>query len=105
MQGGGGSTAAYRWMAPELLNDMSKMSAASDVFAYTMTCLEVYTGDIPFPKVQEFQVATMITRNEKPPRPSNVSDELWALWENGWEGDVDKRLTMTRYVERLNAMA
>ncbi|KAF9022572.1 kinase-like domain-containing protein, partial [Rhodocollybia butyracea] len=100
----GGSTSTYRWMAPELFNN-SKRTSASDVYAFTVTSWEIYTGDLPFPGLREFQIANKILQDEKPPRPSNVPDALWELWRIGWDKDISQRPAMSRYVERLTSIA
>lgn len=102
MTSGEGLGAAYRWMAPELLKEPpAKISSATDIFAFTMTCLEIHSGDIPFAGVREFQVASQILQSQRPPRPSNVKDAVWALWQEGWNQDATKRPGMVNYVKRL----
>ncbi|PPR06752.1 hypothetical protein CVT24_013059 [Panaeolus cyanescens] len=92
----------YRWTAPELLSSSSKEpDLKTDVFSFTMTCLEIYTGAQPFDGVGEALIPGKILQNERPSKPDNVSDSLWAIWGKGWDTDPSKRPDMEEYVKSL----
>ncbi|KAJ7083620.1 kinase-like domain-containing protein [Mycena belliarum] len=68
----GGST---RWMAPELLDPSScglevfQRTFASDVYSFACVCLELYTGNAPFPEFSEGAVLLKVIRGERPECP------------------------------------
>ncbi|KDR66720.1 hypothetical protein GALMADRAFT_1139016 [Galerina marginata CBS 339.88] len=103
---GEGIGAAYRWMAPELMNDPpAKPSFSTDTYAFTMTSLEIFTGSQPFAGVGAALIPGLILQNQRPGRPADVTDALWALWNEGWNQDVSKRPDMKSYLSRLEGMA
>jgi len=93
----------YRWMAPELLKiPPAKATFATDVYSFTMTSLEIFTGGDPFRNVSNVLIAkTVVVENKRPDRPDDVDDELWSLWGEGWNQDAANRPDMEKYVERL----
>jgi len=102
----GEMSSTYRWMAPELLdNAPPPTSSATDVYAFTMTSLEIFTGSEPFAGVRTALVPGQILQNHRPGRPDGVRDALWALWNEGWNQDPAKRPDMQSYLRRLEEMA
>jgi len=98
----GTNNVPYRWMAPELLgNQSTKPTIATDVYSVTMTSLEIFTARDPFHSVSEALVRSRVVQNQRPDRPEDVGDELWSLWDEGWNEDAAKRPDMESYVERL----
>ncbi|KDQ56280.1 hypothetical protein JAAARDRAFT_48206 [Jaapia argillacea MUCL 33604] len=78
-----------------------KRTTGSDVYAFGMTCYEVFTGNIPFHNVKHDPAVYMkIISHHKPIRPctsphiSNrvMSDELWRMLNTCWD-DNDKLQT------------
>ncbi|KAF8810197.1 kinase-like protein, partial [Phlegmacium glaucopus] len=92
----------YRWMAPELLGDLSpKTTFATDVYSVTMTSLEIFTACHPFEGVDDASVSGQLLLNCRPDRPQGVGDVLWSLWNEGWNQDPAKRPDMASYVGHL----
>ncbi|KAJ7328342.1 kinase-like domain-containing protein [Mycena albidolilacea] len=88
---------SFRWMAPELYDprlESKKRTKASDVYAFACLCIEIYTGEQPFPSIQpDVAVLFQTLEQKRPPRPSNsgppdrtraMSDWLWATVEACW---------------------
>ncbi|KAJ7702101.1 kinase-like domain-containing protein [Mycena metata] len=87
---------SLRWMAPELLDHelQFKRTKASDVYAFACLCIEIYTGEQPFPSIQpDVAVIFQVRGQKRPLRPSGsgllggaraISDGLWAIIEACW---------------------
>jgi len=91
-----------RWSAPELLTDEpGSFTFKSDVYAFTMTTVEIFTGAVPFKGLRDDVVSRKVSAGDRPPRPSGVSDTLWAVLNEGWDADESKRPTMDIMVQRI----
>ncbi|KAJ7585003.1 kinase-like domain-containing protein [Mycena floridula] len=85
----GNTNGSIRWMAPELFltsRDGNELKSTSrDIYAFACTILEVYTGEHPFAQHKhDPQVMCDVLDGGRPPRPTNISDNLWALVEACW---------------------
>jgi len=104
-----------RWTAPEVLDppeeDEEKplgavLTRETDVYAYAMTVLEIYTGKKPFSnRKHDPTVIFDVIKGIRPRRPesSEITDELWALICDCWKEDPRERPSMARVHERLIA--
>ncbi|KDQ56250.1 hypothetical protein JAAARDRAFT_306463 [Jaapia argillacea MUCL 33604] len=92
-----------RWMAPEL-HDPKSFGLASgvklpptDVYGFAFTCLEVYTGQRPFPELSEISALIAVIAGQRPDRPSAeecgrfFSDRFWCLLEKCWSHQPEAR--------------
>ncbi|KAF9030474.1 kinase-like protein, partial [Hymenopellis radicata] len=88
-----------RWLAPEIL-DYGRFKnatvAASDVYAFACTIIEIYTGQPPYSNIKKDPavITAVVVTNEKPPRPPVEvlpSDELWALVMSCLSTDPEQR--------------
>ncbi|XP_015754163.1 PREDICTED: ephrin type-A receptor 3-like [Acropora digitifera] len=65
-----------KWMPPESLF-RGESSTKSDVWSYCIVLWEVFTfGDSPYPRVEPRQVASLLERGYRMPRPNHISEEL-----------------------------
>jgi len=96
-----------RWMAYELISaedlDHSNVTTESDMWAFGMVLLEIFTGDFPFAHVNnEYAVSWKIKAGERPSRPGagattlGLSDDMWELMRSCWENDPSRRPTAKR---------
>ncbi|KAI5984986.1 kinase-like domain-containing protein [Pisolithus orientalis] len=97
------------WMAPELLGDCPA-SKESDVWAFGMTALELFTRAVPFPDCHnEANVLGRLVRRELPPRPAEEStqfrltDAWWDICTSCWRSDPSSRPTMRDIIEGVEA--
>ncbi|KAI5116076.1 hypothetical protein M0805_003833 [Coniferiporia weirii] len=104
-----------RWMSPELLSppkgSNGSTTTKSDVYAYAMTCIEIFTGNIPFPDLTRdasviFEVAGQKKRPEKPctspvADARGLDDDIWHLIARCWEHEHTRRPCMIEVVETL----
>jgi len=83
-----------RWMAPEILNveglNTTRPSKESDVYAFAMVVVEVFTCRPPFPELGHAAVLIRVVGGERPPRPEEacrlgLSDSVWEMVEKCWE--------------------
>ncbi|KIJ41336.1 hypothetical protein M422DRAFT_255527 [Sphaerobolus stellatus SS14] len=93
-------------MAPELLTSPpSAVSFKTDVFAFTMTSMEIWTGQQPFVGLADTLVPGHILQGQRPARPTDVGDPLWSLWTNGWHDEPSQRIDMAKYLNILKAIS
>lgn len=98
-----------RWTAPELL-DNGHASMASDVWAYGMTVLELFTREVPFSGcTNTYGVITRITSGNLPPRPAaeatqfRMTDAWWDVCTSCWGHDPSSRPAMRDIVDTVKA--
>ncbi|KAG6330465.1 hypothetical protein ID866_8624 [Astraeus odoratus] len=96
-----------RWMAPEDIENYGSPDAASDVWAFGMTALELFTRQAPFHEIRSLRgVLTQISRGP-PDRPSKgstlarLTDEWWETCNLCWERNQLQRPTMSNIGKRL----
>ncbi|TDL20654.1 kinase-like protein [Rickenella mellea] len=100
-----------RWQAPELLDatrfdgEICGVTTESDVYAFAFVCLEIFTGDVPFPKLRDGAVMlAVVVRSLRPPRPMDpmtqreLDDATWRLMEACWTTLPTDRPTMDEVV-------
>jgi serine/threonine protein kinase len=65
----------------------------ADVYSYGITCAEILTGKIPFPRTQykRTELLQIIRRGERPPVPLNCPTLLANLIKKCWDTDPCKR--------------
>lgn len=96
----------WRWTAPELLAPplqagggsaaIAPFTPASDVFAFGMAALEVFTGRPPFAGRYGVNVVISIVSGVRPARPSaetapQLTDALWTVLEACWAHEPTSR--------------
>ncbi|KAJ6619582.1 kinase-like domain-containing protein [Mycena sp. CBHHK59/15] len=102
----GGGT--WQWMAPERLspsaygNPTARATKKSDVYAFGMLVIEVFTGGPPWKSgLSQCSILLNVVTGCRPPRPPNVSDELWEIVEQCWAHQPVERPTMWDIYNRL----
>lgn len=83
---------SLRWTAPEMFQESSLPSRASDVYGLGMTILETITGQVPFSNLKEINISrTVVDKKETPKRPEDqiptrsiCGNLLWALLMSCW---------------------
>ncbi|KZT18665.1 kinase-like protein [Neolentinus lepideus HHB14362 ss-1] len=94
-------TGSVRWMAPELHypsafgKEEPAKTQATDVFAYALLCVEVYSGQVPFYRLTDGAAILAIIRGERPVRPEDedrpMSDNVWQRVTSYWEHQPENR--------------
>lgn len=86
-----------RWMAPELLNPelfgtSSRHTEKSDIYAFGMVMLELYTGRIPFHEIAwDASVILRVMRGDRPRRTLGIPADIWHLMNMCWQGQREQR--------------
>ncbi|KXN87457.1 Protein sevenless [Leucoagaricus sp. SymC.cos] len=82
-----------RWMSPEILEGSDpSATVASDIWAFAMTILQLYTGKVPFGNLKnDATVIISLTRGYLPQQPPEIEDSLWALLKRCWVTEAFKR--------------
>ncbi|KAF8056270.1 kinase-like domain-containing protein [Lyophyllum atratum] len=106
-----------RWQAPELFgvdNDEVVMnSVASDVYAWSCVCYEIFTGNIPYVDIlKEFTVMHKVMSGVRPARPSDstgawlewgLTESIWSLMEDCWKQNPKERPSIEQVISRLTS--
>ncbi|KNZ73289.1 Serine/threonine-protein kinase HT1 [Termitomyces sp. J132] len=95
------------FQAPEFAeSDELNRTSASDVFAFSMVCLEIFTGELPFNGSQKLQAH--ILKEKRPTRPTEkvhvqrgLTDMMWALIERCWSHSPGNRPTAAEILQEL----
>ncbi|KAG6327803.1 hypothetical protein ID866_11286 [Astraeus odoratus] len=99
-----------RWMAPEILEDFDP-SSATDVWAFGMTVLELFTRSIPLPDIRHDALAILeIITGKLPVRPTQeathfrMTSEWWAVCLSCWKRDPSSRPMMSEVHRRIKSI-
>ncbi|KLO18998.1 kinase-like protein [Schizopora paradoxa] len=87
-----------RWLAPELLfpdhfGSSGKSTRETDVYAFGMTALELFSGKVPFYNLPDPAIPLEVAiKGLKPPRPElatsrGLTDIIWDIVERCWHRD------------------
>ncbi|KAF8308332.1 kinase-like protein, partial [Clavulina sp. PMI_390] len=96
-----------RFLAPELTEssiDRFRTSWKSDIYAFAMLSLNMWTGEKPFSDIElEWQVSSKLVKGARPKKPRNTSIQInldksvenafWNLLMKMWAQDPDSRPT------------
>ncbi|KAI6095302.1 kinase-like domain-containing protein [Pisolithus croceorrhizus] len=100
---------SFHWTAPELLDD-SHASMASDVWAFGMTVLELFTRALPFSNCNNSRhVLGRLMQKKLPPRPAEESTQLrmtdawWDICTSCWRYDPSSRPIMKDIIKKSQA--
>ncbi|KAJ3335351.1 hypothetical protein HDU93_005754 [Gonapodya sp. JEL0774] len=111
--GSSGNVGTKRWKAPELFQKGGKNSKSTDVYAFAMTCCEIWTLDIPLPDVDEDVLGDKVKDGERPDidrfadikRPVRpiplMPDYMKDLLKRCWDATPENRPPFTAAVEHL----
>jgi len=90
-----------RFLAPELstgADEKFRTTPSSDIFSFSLTILNTWTGEAPFPKHNDWWAAAAIQENRRPSRPTiniglplETEQELWLLLVDMWAHDASSR--------------
>lgn len=108
---------SVRWQAPELFDpkgdeSLPSNSQASDVYAWSCVCYQIFTDKLPFFEHREMAVIIKIMAGVRPTRPTalienfvthGLTENIWALMNDCWDRDPTKRPRMAKALWRLAA--
>ena len=99
---------SLNWVAPEMLDEDSTLTAEADVYSLGMTIYEVISGSIPYAGMREPIIVTKIITGAHPKRPYehipsqvNHGDLLWALLVSCWTRTPEDRPTSAEVRDRM----
>jgi serine/threonine protein kinase len=89
-----------KWMAPEAIME-SRYSTKTDVFAFGITLVEIYTCDLPYPGEKAMKVATQVAAGTRThPPPSNAPKEVQRVMKSCVEFEPEDRPEFAK-IEKL----
>ncbi|KAF8309456.1 kinase-like protein [Clavulina sp. PMI_390] len=103
-----------RFLAPELSASAAtrfRTTRKSDIFSLAMTFLAAWSGEAPFPEIQnEWKVISNVVGGQRPKRPSRFifsftkrfGNALWRLLKKMWKHDPSGRPQGSQVVKRLD---
>ncbi|KAJ7183441.1 kinase-like domain-containing protein, partial [Mycena filopes] len=101
VQSSGGE--GHRYFSPEAWK--GTLSRSSDVFAWAMSALEIFTSKPPWGILSEKQIFAFVvqeqTRPERPDEDFGLTDGIWFIIERCWEQDSRQRPTFQTLVQHL----
>ncbi|KAJ7132530.1 hypothetical protein C8R44DRAFT_978066 [Mycena epipterygia] len=93
-----------RYQAPELLSfeQPTRNHAGSDVYAFACLGYEIYTRKKPFFEVpNDMAVILGVLKGYRPSNDPMIPEAIWKLFQDCWEQDAEKRLTVPQITKRL----
>ncbi|KAJ7276197.1 kinase-like domain-containing protein [Mycena haematopus] len=102
-----GVSDSYRWFAPEVCIGQGVLSLSSDVYAYGMTVLEIFTHEQPYNNIKHTtEVVIRSAKGEHPPKPTDpkvirrgLDDNMWRLLSQCWATEPSQRPTIQQVLE------
>ncbi|KAF7361275.1 Protein kinase domain-containing protein [Mycena sanguinolenta] len=98
----------HRYFSPEAwkgLKDLKTVSRSSDVFAWAMCALEIFTSKAPWGILTEKQIFRLVVRQDsRPDRPDEdfgLTDHIWGVMEECWHRESRLRPTFDILVQLL----
>jgi len=99
-------------MAPELHDPQAfaktgwERTAATDVYAFGMLCIEIHTGAPPFSTMSPGSVVHAVVQGRRPDRPTpnhhrSMSNDLWRLTQVCWKQEPSTRPPISHIYEEL----
>ncbi|KAL5497895.1 hypothetical protein ACEPAH_2826 [Sanghuangporus vaninii] len=97
-----GINGTLRWMAPELVHPSvhggdGRVNAKSDIYAFGMTCLEIYRGEPPFHNLNDWEVVCMVQNGSALDRALELIDDC------SWLSEILSSSCSTNPESRLHA--
>ncbi|KAK7060289.1 hypothetical protein VNI00_001054 [Paramarasmius palmivorus] len=94
-----GVSDSYRWFAPEVCVGEGALSLSADIYAFSMTALELFTHQQPYANIKHTtEVVIKRSMGFFPPRPTDervlrrgLDDRIWALMNSCWNADALRR--------------
>jgi Leucine-rich repeat (LRR) protein len=99
------SAGTVNWKAPELLKKGGISSRASDMYSFACVVYELASGRFPWTGQQPFEIFAALFQSERPDRPQNCPDDVWALVQRGWAQDPEARVSFTDAIAALEDSA
>ena len=113
-----GKDTGLRWNAPETFQG-SPLTLSSDVFSFALLCvevilpslpvsylvliiLEIFTGEVPFPKLTSLIAAMRMLKGGQPEQPPTMPTDLWLLLTQCWDLTPKQRPSMSYVADTLS---
>ncbi|KAG1847152.1 hypothetical protein DFJ58DRAFT_663473 [Suillus subalutaceus] len=96
-----------RWKAPELLDGNEKLSTATDVYAFSICCIEILgMGDLPYgDRDDELITFRVLHQNKRSEIPSiRIASLVEPLIQACWVRDPEQRPVFTHVAATLNRL-
>ncbi|GAB1524843.1 hypothetical protein RhiTH_007999 [Rhizoctonia solani] len=89
---------SLRWAAPEIIQEESKPTHASDVYALGMIVFEVISREMPYAGAKDSAIVFKVVGGVKPTRPEahipkgiEPADRLWSMLNSCWANEPQER--------------
>jgi hypothetical protein len=73
----------------------------SEVMVYSQPIQQVFTGEVPFQDIPDYQIISASTSGMRPERKAahRIRDSIWSMMTTGWSGNRDIRPTILEYCD------
>ena len=90
---------SINWQAPEVVNDLTKLNAYSDIYSFGMLLYEMLTGKIPFEGLDEPEIRENIKNGVLPEIPEGTNAHLASTIKKCWSSNPKERPTIEHIIQ------
>lgn len=90
-------------MPPEVLQD-GLLSPSTDVYSFGIMLWEMISGGFPFNAMGQKDIMLAVVGGFRPPMPTFITPNIWALIQQCWDGDYKKRPNFASISRVLQSM-
>ncbi|KAG5635731.1 hypothetical protein H0H81_010269, partial [Sphagnurus paluster] len=93
------------------MNEPAPNTKASDVYAWSCVCYEIFTGQRPFQGLTDLRIFVLVVNEDaRPEKPKvnlwGLTDEIWEIMDNCWKRITPEhpRPSISDVVSQLESM-
>jgi serine/threonine-protein kinase TNNI3K len=92
-------------MAPEIFTQSVRYTVRADMFSYSLSLWELFSGELPFGHLKPAAAAAdMAYRNKRPPLPGTFPTQISLVIQKGWDAIPEARPSFSEVMDILGPL-